>query len=314
MELESTNTQCAQIRLPALNISQRHQNCLATRREAIAMSQTQEQPSFPPNVPTILITGAFSGLGRAFFEHFATASRAESSHDAPPAFNVIGIDRQPWPDKHGNPQPSHAHGPNSAYVQADITQPQQELEALIRRWIGTESPLKLVIHSAGVRGLVPSVPLRRSDDVAAAETLGVIDAATMMGTFEINVVGALNVVRAVLPSLRVAAARGLNPSVVVMSSRMGSVAANSTGGGYAYRASKAALNTVVRSMSIDIPEVCFALVHPGRVETGLVSIKEDGAMTCEESLRTMLPVLDRLGEGHLRSGCFVDRFGVEIPW
>lgn len=278
------------------------------------MSQTQDQSSLPPDVPTILITGAFSGLGRAFFEHFATASRAESSHDASPAFKVIGIDRQPWADKDGKPQPSHIHGTRSIYVQVDITQPPHELEALTRKWVGTDSPLTLVIHSAGVRGLVPSVPIRKSDDVAGAETLGVMDATTMMGTFEVNVVGALNVVTAVLPSLRVAAARGLRPKVVVMSSRMGSVAANSTGGGYAYRASKAALNAVVRSMSIDIPEVCFALVHPGRVETGLVSVREDGAMTCEESLRTMLPVLDRLGEGHLRSGCFVDRFGVEIPW
>lgn len=265
----------------------------------------------PSNAPTILITGAFSGLGRAFFEHFATGSRAESSHDD---FQVIGIDRQPWPDNDGNPQPSHAHGPRSIYVQADITQPPHELEALTSKWIGQDSPLTLVIHSAGVRGLVPSVAIRRSDDVASAETLGVMDAATMMGTFEVNVVGALNVVTAVLPGLRVAAARGLNPRVVVMSSRMGSVAVNETGGGYAYRASKAALNAVVRSLSVDFPEVCFALVHPGRVETGLVSVKEDGAMTCEESLRTMLPVLDRLGEGHLKSGCFVDRFGEVIPW
>lgn len=278
------------------------------------MSQSQEQSSLPSNVPTILITGAFSGLGRAFFEHFATASHNKSSHDAPLAFKVIGIDKQPWPDQEGNPQPIHIHGPNSVYVQADITRPPHELEALTRKWIGPDSPLTLVIHSAGVRGLVPSVPLRTSADVASAETLGVMDASTMMGTFEVNVVGALNVVTAVLPGLRVAAARGLRPRVVVMSSRMGSVAANSTGGGYAYRASKAALNAVVRSLSVDVPEVCFALVHPGRVETGLVSVREDGAMTCEESLSTMLPVLERLGEGHLRSGCFVDRFGVEIPW
>lgn len=271
--------------------------------------------SLPSNTPTILITGAFSGLGRAFFEHFATASHSnEPSHDEAPGFKVIGIDRQPWPDQDGNPQPSHAHGPRSIYVQADITSPPHDLEALARRWVGEESPLSLVVHSAGVRGLVPGVELRGSDDVAAAETLGVMDAATMMGTFEVNVVGAFNVVTALLPNLRLAAARGLRPRVVVMSSRNGSVAANHTGGAYAYRASKAALNAVVRSMSIDVPEVCFALLHPGRVETGLVSVKEDGAISCEESLETMLPVLDRLGEGHLTSGCFVDRFGVTIPW
>lgn len=276
--------------------------------------QGKEMSSLPSDTPTILITGAFSGLGLAFFEHFATGPRNESSHDEAQDFKVVGIDRQPWPDEDGKPQASHVHGPRSIYVQADITSPRHELEALLRKWIGEQSPLTLVIHSAGVRGLVPGVELRRSDDVAAAETLDVMDAATMMGTFEVNAVGTFNVLTAVLPNLRLAAGRGLEPKVAVMATRNGSIAANKTGGAYAYRASKAALNAVVKSMGIDVPEVCFALVHPGRVETGLVSVKEDGAITCEESLGTMLPVLDRLGQGHLASGCFVDRFGTTIPW
>lgn len=278
------------------------------------MSQSQEQSSLPSNVPTILITGAFSGLGRAFFEHFATGSRKESSHGEAQYFKVVVIDRQPWLDQDGKPQTSHIHGPRSVYVQVDITSPRHELEALLRKWIGEEAPLSLVVHSAGVRGLVSAVELRKSDDVAAAETLYVMDAATMMSTYEINVVGTFNVLTAVLPNLRLAAARGLKPKVAVMGSRNGSIVVNDKGGAYAYRASKVALNVVVKSMSIDVPEVCFALIHPGRVETGLVSVKEDGAITCEESLETMVPVLDRLGEGHLTSGCFVDRFGVTIPW
>ncbi|KAI7786124.1 aflatoxin biosynthesis ketoreductase nor-1 [Diaporthe eres] len=230
------------------------------------MPQSAEQPSLPSNVSTILITGAFSGLGRAFFEHFATG---------------------------------HARGPRSVYVQADITSPRHDLKALLRKWMGEESPLTLVVHSAGVRGLVPGVELHKSDDVAAAEALNVMDAATMMGTFEVNAVGTFNILTAVLPNLRLAAGRGLKPKVAVMSTRNGSIAANDKGGAYAYRASKAALNAVVKSMSIDVPEVCFALIHPGRVETGLVSVKEDGAITCEESLETMLPVLDRLGQGFM---------------
>ncbi|KAJ0108989.1 flatoxin biosynthesis ketoreductase nor-1 [Diaporthe amygdali] len=264
--------------------------------------------------PTFLVTGALSGLGRAFFEHFAAGSREGLSHGHISEFKVIGIDREPWPGQDGKPQPSHVHGPRSVYVQVDVTSPPDELDAFTRKWIGEDTPLCLVIHSAGVRGLVPGVKLTKSDDVAAAETLDVMDAATMMKTFEINVLGTFNIITAVLPNLRLAVQQGLHPRVAVMSSRNGSVAANKTGGAYAYRASKAALNAMVRSMSIDVPEVCFGLLHPGRVETGLVSVKEDGAMTCEESLEGMLVVLDRLGEGHLKSGCFVDRFGVEIPW
>lgn len=279
----------------------------------------------PSKTPTIIITGAFSGLGRAFFEHFA-AVRAQEDEPSPPSqvpdFRVVGIDKQAWPDKDGSgnhEQASHPHGPRSIYLQADVTSPRVELEALIHRCIGPETPVHLVIHSAGVRGLVPSVPVRGSDDVAGAEALGVMDAATMMRTFEVNTVGTFNVLTAVLPNLRIAAAAatagGLKPPrVAVMSSRIGSMVANVKGGAYAYRASKAALNAVVRSLSVDVPEVCFAMIHPGRVETGLVCTKEDGAMSCQESLETLLPVLERLGEGHLKSGCFVDRFGEEIPW
>lgn len=86
----------------------------------------------------------------------------------------------------------------------------------------------------------------------------------------------------------------------------------SAGGGYAYRASKAALNAMIKSMSIDLPHVMFALVHPGRVETGLTKCREDGAIEVDESVHDMLQLIDRLD---LRdSGRYMDRFGVEIGW
>ncbi|ROW07259.1 hypothetical protein VMCG_03806 [Cytospora schulzeri] len=265
--------------------------------------------TLPSKLPTVLITGAYSGLGRACFQHFVGLS------DGNGTFQVVGIDRQPWTDGEGSTHRSYSHGRHSVYVQLDVTSPAEELRAFVRSWIGEETPVYLVIHCAGVRGLVPSVELKKSDDVATAETLEAMDVVTMMRTFEINVTGTFNVLTAILPNLRLAAAReDLNARVVIMSSRMGSVAANDKGGGYAYRASKAALNAVVRSMSIDVPGVFFALVHPGRVETGLVSVKEDGAFSCEESLKTLLPMIDGFGKGQSKNLCFVDRFGEDIPW
>lgn len=115
-----------------------------------------------------------------------------------------------------------------------------------------------------------------------------------------------------------------------MSSRMGSVGANTAGGGYAYRASKAALNAVVKSLSVDVPEVVVLAMHPGRVETGLVGEnmlpwclrdrganvrvewKEEGAMSPEESLQTCLKVIE--GAGLKDSGKLLDRFGEVIQW
>jgi len=175
----------------------------------------------------------------------------------------------------------------------------------------------MLIHCAGIRGLVPSIVREKEGDVAAAETLEAMDRDTMIRTLEINTWGSLNVVRSLLPHLERAAAYSQTtgappPKAIFMSSRMGSVGANSGGGGYAYRASKAALNAIIKSLSIDVKGVVFLALHPGRVETGLVEWKEEGAMTVEESLETCLPVIGRLKLTD--SGSFLDRFGEEIRW
>lgn len=87
---------------------------------------------------------------------------------------------------------------------------------------------------------------------------------------------------------------------------------NTTGSAYAYRASKAALNAVVKSFSIDVPEVIFTVLHPGRVESGLVMCKEEGAISAEESVGVMVPLIERLDK--TCSGTFMDRFGEKVEW
>ncbi|KAK7546377.1 hypothetical protein IWX49DRAFT_112739 [Phyllosticta citricarpa] len=272
----------------------------------MASSSQPSTSELPPDAPLILVTGASNGLGLAFFEHF--------SHD--PNVAVLGVDKLPMADEQ-----RARIGPSGHFAQVDITAASSKLEQWAREWLSVESrpipkprPIPLVVHSAGVRGLVPAVENEVPHDVAAAETLEVMDGVTMLRAFEINVVGTFKIVRAVLPNLRAAAEMQLKPKVVVMSSRMGSISANVGGGSYAYRASKSALNSVIKSFSIDVPEVCFASMHPGRVETALVKTREEGAMTCDESLRDILPLIQRLGEGSLPSGCFVDRFGEIIGW
>ncbi|KAF3762989.1 NAD(P)-binding protein [Cryphonectria parasitica EP155] len=272
------------------------------------MSQHAAAAATAPPKPVIFITGASSGLGRAFFQHFA-------KHPTSPPCTVVGIDRRPWTDNAGQDHAVYRPDDSSLYAQLDVTSPLEAHQALVRQHIGETTPVSLVVHCAGVRGLVPHVPIHSASEVASAETLDAMDAATLLHTYEINVVGTFSVLTAVLPNLRRAARDGLAPKVIVLSSRMGSIAANAAGGGYAYRASKAALNAVLRSMSLDVPEVFFAMVHPGRVETGLVVVKEDGAISVEESLGDVLALLERLGgEAGLGTGCFVDRFGETIQW
>lgn len=275
------------------------------------MSQNSAQTETAAPQPVILITGASSGIGRAFFNHFTDPDRPGL------ALPVVGVDKEPWTDltgaKHDVFHPANATG--SVYARLDVTSPVEEQRAFVRRWIGDATPVGLVIHCAGMRGLVPHVPIRAAGDVAAAETLASMDAATLMRTYEVNVVGTFNLLSALLPRLERAAEQGLRPRVVVLSSRMGSIGANDKGGGYAYRASKAALNAVLKSMCVDVPGVFFAMVHPGRVQTGLVSVKEDGAISPEQSLADLLSLFERFGAGgDLTSGCFIDRFGEKIQW
>lgn len=87
---------------------------------------------------------------------------------------------------------------------------------------------------------------------------------------------------------------------------------NTTGSAYAYRASKAALNAIIKSFSIDVPQVLWVIMHPGRVESGLVMCKEEGAISAEESVGCMVPLIEGFGKGD--SGRFLDRFGGTIEW
>jgi len=246
-------------------------------------------------MPVILITGAAAGLGEAFFNAFASD----------PSNEIFTLDRLPLP----------ASRPpvNRVTHQALDVRSESDLATWYSNHL-KDKPLDLVIHSAGIRGLVPDVERKHPDDVAACETMQVMDSATMMRTFEINALGTFNLLRTILPSLTLAARRNADrpPRVIVMTSRMGSIAANVAGSAYAYRASKAALNAIVKSFSIDVPDVAWILVHPGRVETKLVKCKEDGAISADASVEALMKLLP--GFGKENSGKFYDRFGTEIPW
>ncbi len=253
-------------------------------------------------MPSILITGAASGLGKAFVKAYLqstynTVFAVDRSFSSLRTQDVLEA-ADAYRKEVGNDET------NTLQIFTIDVRDEIEMTAQLR----DVQDIDLVIHSAGVRGLEPSVSIEKSGDVAKAETADVVTAETMMETFQINTVGTFLLIRTLLPKLRA----GGGSKVIIMGSRMGSVGSNTTGGGYAYRASKAAVNAVVKSFSIDLPEIVFAIVHPGRVESGLVAVKEDGAISAEQSARGILPLIDGLRKGD--SGKFFDRFGVEIGW
>lgn len=239
---------------------------------------------------TVLVSGAANGLGAAFVEAYRSY----------PDVGIITIDISSTSTSHENVE-------SFAVDVAD----ESSIATFVRQIKGR--PVDLVIHSAGIRGLVPARENQFPDDVPLCETLDVMDTATLNRTFQINAVGTFSLLRSLLPNLRAAK----DPKVVIMSSRMGSISNNElpnkdAGSAYAYRASKAALNMMIRSFAVDIPEVSFILCHPGRVETKLVRCKEAGAITPEESIQSIMPLVEAWGSKD--SGKYYDRFGQIIPW
>lgn len=165
---------------------------------------------------------------------------------------------------------------------------------------------RLVIHAAGVLhgpGMSPEKSLSRIDPAAMAEA------------FAINATGPALVMKHVLPRLP----RRGRCVFAALSARVGSIGDNRLGGWYAYRASKAALNQLVRTAAIELarrnPEALCVALHPGTVATALSApfVGDDpGAQSPETAAGKLLAVLDALPAD--ASGGFFDAEGRTVPW
>ncbi len=138
------------------------------------------------------------------------------------------------------------------------------------------------------------------------EHLGDIAPDQIRKQFEVNALGPLKVTVALQGRLK----RGAK--VALVTSRMGSIADNDSGGAYGYRMSKAALNMAGRSLAIDLRKkgVAVALLHPGWVRTGMT--RGNGNVDPDESARGLMARIDELTLE--TSGRFWHAEGHELPW
>lgn len=168
------------------------------------------------------------------------------------------------------------------------------------------APPDLVVIATGVLhagGLTPE----KANAHLSAEALAT--------AFAINTIGPAMIARAVLPLMP----RGLKTVLAALSARVGSIADNRLGGWHSYRASKAALNQLIRTMAIEQarrnPDQILLALHPGTVDSGLSKPFQKGVKTLftpEESARHLLGVIDAATPA--QSGQLIDWRGEVIPF
>ena len=143
--------------------------------------------------------------------------------------------------------------------------------------------------------------------VLESTSLSNLDLDSLRRQFEVNALGPLRLTTALLPQMRAGS------KLALITSRMGSIDDNSSGGSYGYRMSKVALNMAGKSLAIDLHPrgIAVAILHPGLVRTRMVNFTPQGIST-EESVRGLLERIDGLTLAN--SGSFWHANGELLPW
>jgi NAD(P)-dependent dehydrogenase (short-subunit alcohol dehydrogenase family) len=153
----------------------------------------------------------------------------------------------------------------------------------------------VLINSAGITGF-------------SGQSTGHLDYASCARVFDVNTMGPMRVLEAFTDSV----AQSERRLVVTITSGMGSIANNTSGGSIAYRSSKAAVNMVMRSAAIDLAprRVSCVLINPGWVRTDMGG--PGAILSPQQSVSAMRRLIETLGPND--SGKFYNYDGREYPW
>lgn len=230
---------------------------------------------------TILITGANRGLGLEFCRQYAEAGD-----------RVIAACRNP--EKAGRLRELAASHPDTIQVETLDVAGFAQIDALSAGL--ADEAIDVLINNAGVYG------------DKSGGGFGNLDYRSWTNTLSINTQAPVKMAEAFLPQIQ----RSDKKLIVSLSSLMGSVADNTSGGSILYRSSKAALNAAMKCLAIDLQDksVGVLIFHPGWVRTDMGG--PNGLIDVDESVSGMRKVIDSFSIR--QSGCFVKYDGTPMPW
>ncbi len=230
-------------------------------------------------MPTILITGANRGLGLEFSKQYLEDG-----------WKVIATCRKP--ELATSLLRLSKKYKNALFLKTLDVSKFNEIKKLAKQIV---EPIDIIISNAGM--------LARQHT-----TFGKIDYELWQKTLVVNSLAPLVLAENFFKHLK----RGSQKKFVVITSRMGSITNNTTGGYYIYRSSKSALNSIVKNLSIDltIHHIISLLFHPGSVKTAIGG--PHALILPKKSVEQMRKIICIADEK--LSGQFLNYDGDEIPW
>ncbi len=228
---------------------------------------------------SILVTGSNRGIGLELVRQYATAG-----------WRVFACCRNPAGAKDLNNLANEYK--NISVYALDVADTQQ-INSLAKQ-LKNES-IDILLNNAGIYG---------PDDAGFGNT----DEAAWLECFKINTIAPMKMMEAFVDNV----AKSQRKLIATMSSKMGSMADNGSGGSYIYRSSKAAINAVMVSAAIDLKpkQIKVAILHPGWVLTDMGGPHAE--ITVKECVNNLRRNLDNVNLDN--SGTFFEIDGSVIPW
>lgn len=230
----------------------------------------------------ILVVGAGGGLGNALVTHYLNQGAL-----------VTAWSRREAPFMHDNLQWRVVEGYAPEQLEAE-TEQLTELD-----------------------GVISTLGMLHNDDFMPEKHLGAVNAAQLRHSFEVNAILPILLLEHLLPKLP----RKQPAFWVQLSAKVGSITDNHLGGWYSYRASKAALNMLLKTASIELgrshKQLVIAAVHPGTTDTELSApfqerLPADKLYTPEQSAQRIAQVIENLTTE--QSGKLLHWDGTELPY
>ena len=233
-------------------------------------------------VPTVLVTGANRGIGFEFTKQYAERG-----------WNVIATARKP--SKADDLKALAKQYPRISIETLDVTKHKQ-IDRLAKKYEG--QPIDILINNAGIGG------------GGQNQFFGKLKYDVFEDVMEVNALGPIKMAEAFLPHIEA----GTQKKIMTVSSSQGSITQVNVGMLYFYRASKSALNMMMRNLSFGLKGrgITVGMVAPGATDTDFMKGVKIPLGKPSERVAGMITVIDNMSIE--TTGSFIEWTGDELPW